>query len=173
MLDAASGTHAGACNDRGCSMNGIYTLGFVNAVDQANREVGTRFDFKGVDAEFSLQESIITINAEVDFQLKQMLDILQGKLVKRGIDVACLKEGEVTVSGQRATLPVTVQQGIESDLARKIVKMVKDTKLKVQTAIQGEKLRVTGKKRDDLQQIIAMLKDASLGIPLQFNNFRD
>lgn len=149
----------------------MHELG--NAVDQANREVGTRFDFKGVDAEFSLQESIITLNAEVDFQLKQMLDILQGKLVKRGIDVACLKEGEVSVTGQRASLPVTVQQGIESDLAKKIVKMVKDTKIKVQTAIQGEKLRVTGKKRDDLQQVIALLKDANLGIPLQYNNFRD
>lgn len=149
----------------------MHELG--NAVDQANREVGTRFDFKGVGAEFSLQESIITLNAEVDFQLKQMLDILQGKLVKRGIDVACLKEGEVNVTGQRASLPVTVQQGIESDLARKIVKMIKDTKIKVQTAIQGEKLRVTGKKRDDLQQVIALLKDANLGIPLQYNNFRD
>jgi len=144
-----------------------------NAVDQANREVGTRFDFKGVDAEFSVTDSIITVSAEVDFQVKQMLDILQGKLVKRGIDVACLKQGEVSEAGQRASMPVTVQQGIESDLARKIVKMVKDTKLKVQTAIQGDKLRVTGKKRDELQQIIAMLKDANLGIPLQYNNFRD
>ena len=144
-----------------------------NAVDQANREVANRFDFKGVDAEFSLTDSVITVSAEVDFQIKQMLDILKGKLVKRGIDVACLKEGEISVSGQRATLPVTVQQGIESDLARKIVKLVKDTKFKVQTAIQGEKLRVTGKKRDDLQQVIALLKDANLGIPLQYNNFRD
>ena len=144
-----------------------------NAIDQANREVGTRFDFKGVDAEFAMTDSTININAEVDFQLQQMLDILKGKLVKRGIDVACLKEGEISVTGQRASLPVTVQQGIESDLARKIVKLVKDSKLKVQTAIQGEKLRVTGKKRDDLQQVIALLKDAGLGIPLQYNNFRD
>lgn len=144
-----------------------------NAVDQANREVANRFDFKGIDAEFSLTDSVITVGAEVDFQIRQMMDILQGKLVKRGIDVTCLKEGEVSVTGQRASLPVTVQQGIESDLARKIVKLVKDTKLKVQTAIQGEKLRVTGKKRDDLQQVIAVLKDASLGIPLQYNNFRD
>lgn len=144
-----------------------------NAVDQANREVGTRFDFKGVDAEFTLADSVITLTAQVDFQIQQMLDILKSKMVKRGIDITCLKEGDVTVTGQRASLPVTVQQGIESDLARKIVKMVKDTKIKVQTAIQGEKLRVTGKKRDDLQQVIAMLKDASLGVPLQYNNFRD
>ena len=144
-----------------------------NAVDQANREVGTRFDFKGVDAEFTLADSVITLTAQVDFQIQQMLDILKSKMVKRGIDITCLKEGDVTVTGQRASLPVTVQQGIESDLARKIVKMVKDTKIKVQTAIQGEKLRVTGKKRDDLQQGIAMLKDASLGVPLQYNNFRD
>ena len=144
-----------------------------NAIDQANREVGTRFDFKGVDARFTLSESIINIEAEVDFQLRQMQDILKNKLVKRSIDVACLKEGEVVETGKRVTLPVTVQQGIGQDLARKIVKMVKESKLKVQTAIQGEKLRVSGKKRDDLQRIIAMLKDASLGIPLQFNNFRD
>ncbi|MCB1670839.1 MAG: YajQ family cyclic di-GMP-binding protein [Gammaproteobacteria bacterium] len=144
-----------------------------NALDQANREVGTRFDFKGVDASFTLSEQVVTLSAEVDFQLQQMLDILKGKLVKRSIDVSCLDEGETVISGRRATLPVKVQQGIDSDLARKIVKLVKDTKIKVQTAIQGDKLRVTGKKRDDLQQVIAMLKEASLGIPLQYNNFRD
>jgi len=144
-----------------------------NAIDQANREVGTRFDFKGVDARFTLTDSSISISAEVEFQLRQMLEMLNGKLVKRGIDVSCLEEGEVEMSGQRATMPVRVQQGIESDLARKIVKMVKDSKLKVQTAIQGEKLRVTGKKRDDLQAVISLLKDAKLGIPLQYNNFRD
>ena len=144
-----------------------------NAIDQANREVGTRFDFKGVDAKFTLTDSSISISAEVEFQLRQMLEMLNGKLVKRGIDVSCLDEGEVEMSGQRATMPVRVQQGIESDLARKIVKMVKDSKLKVQTAIQGEKLRVTGKKRDDLQAVISLLKDAKLGIPLQYNNFRD
>ena len=144
-----------------------------NAIDQANREVGTRFDFKGVDASFTLADSLITINAEVDFQLRQMVEMVNGKLVKRNIDVSCLKEGEVVMSGQRATLPVTVTQGIESDLARKIVKMLKDTKMKVQTAIQGDKLRVTGKKRDDLQRAMGVVKDANLGIPLQFNNFRD
>jgi uncharacterized protein YajQ (UPF0234 family) len=145
-----------------------------NAIDQANREVDTRFDFKGVDAKFTLNEaSNVEISAEAEFQVQQMLDILRGKLVKRGIDTKALKEGSVEMSGQRATMQVTVQQGIDSDLARKIVKMVKETKIKVQTAIQGEKLRVTGKKRDDLQGVIAMLKEAKLDIPLQYNNFRD
>jgi uncharacterized protein YajQ (UPF0234 family) len=145
-----------------------------NAIDQANREVDTRFDFKGVDAKFTLNEaSTVEISAEAEFQVQQMLDILRGKLVKRGIDTKALKEGSVEMSGQRATMQVTVQQGIDSDLARKIVKMVKETKIKVQTAIQGEKLRVTGKKRDDLQGVIAMLKEAKLDIPLQYNNFRD
>ncbi|MEZ5491417.1 MAG: YajQ family cyclic di-GMP-binding protein [Gammaproteobacteria bacterium] len=144
-----------------------------NAIDQANREVGNRFDFKGVDARFSFADSVITLNAEVDFQLQQMLEILQGKLIKRGIDIACLDEGETAITGQRAILPVTVQQGVESELARKIIKLIKESKIKVQTAIQGDKLRVSGKKRDDLQQVIALLKDAKLGIPLQYNNFRD
>lgn len=145
----------------------------TNAIDQANREVGTRFDFKGVDASFALSDDVITLSAQVDFQLQQMLDILKTKLVRRNLDVACLDVGEVVESGQRATLPVKVRQGIDADLARKIVKLVKDTKMKVQTAIQGDKLRVTGKKRDDLQAAIAMLRDAKLEIPLQYNNFRD
>ena len=145
-----------------------------NAIDQSNREVSTRFDFKGVDAKFSLNDaSNISLSAEGEFQLQQMLDILRGKMAKRGIDANVLKAGNVEKSGQRANLQVTVQQGIETDLARKIVKMVKETKIKVQTAIQGEKLRVTGKKRDDLQEVIALLKDAKLDIPLQYNNFRD
>lgn len=145
-----------------------------NAIDQSNREVGNRFDFKGVEAKFSLNEaSNVEISAEAEFQVQQMLDILRGKLVKRGIDTKALKEGDIVISGQKALMTVTVQQGIESELARKIVKMVKETKIKVQTAIQGEKLRVTGKKRDDLQSVISMLKEAKLDIPLQYNNFRD
>ena len=145
-----------------------------NAIDQANREIGTRFDFKGVDASFKLNESSdVEVAAEVDFQIRQMMEILRGKLVKRGIDSKSLLEGDVQVSGQKATMLVKVQQGIESELARKVVKMVKDTKLKVQVAIQGDKLRVSGKKRDDLQSVIAMLKESNLEIPLQFNNFRD
>jgi hypothetical protein len=145
-----------------------------NAIDQANREVGTRFDFKGVDAKFSLNEkSEIEVSAESDFQIRQMLEILRAKMVKRNIDGKSLVEADVTLTGQRATMLVQVQQGIESELARKIVKLVKETKIKVQTAIQGDKLRVTGKKRDELQGVIAMLRDASLEVPLQYNNFRD
>lgn len=145
-----------------------------NALDQANREVGTRFDFKGIDASFSMNnESNIVVSAEADFQIQQMMDMLRSKLVKRGIDTKSLVEGEMQLVGQKANMEVKVQQGIESDLARKIVKMVKESKLKVQTAIQGEKLRVTGKKRDDLQQVMALLKDADLGVPLQYDNFRD
>jgi cyclic-di-GMP-binding protein len=145
-----------------------------NAMDQSNREVGTRFDFKGVDASFELnKDSDITITAEADFQIQQMLEMLRSKMVKRGVDVKSLKEGEVKMVGQKASMIVTVQQGIEADIARKIVKAVKEAKLKVQTAIQGEKLRVTGKKRDDLQQVIALLKEGNYGIPLQYDNFRD
>ena len=145
-----------------------------NALDQSNREVGTRYDFKGIDASFKLNEGgNVEVSAEVDFQVKQMMEILRGKLVKRGVDVKSLSEGEVQVTGQRATMLVKIQQGIETDLAKKIVKRVKDAKLKVQAAIQGDKVRVTGKKRDDLQEVIAMLKDAKLDIPLQFDNFRD
>ncbi|GJM12302.1 MAG: UPF0234 protein [Pseudohongiella sp.] len=145
-----------------------------NALDQSNREVGTRFDFKGVDASFELnKDSNISVKAEADFQIQQMLDMLRSKMVKRGIDVKSLKEGDVQLVGQKATMIVTVMQGIEADIARKIVKTVKEAKLKVQTAIQGEKLRVTGKKRDDLQQVMALLKEGSFGVPLQYDNFRD
>lgn len=145
-----------------------------NALDQSNREVGTRFDFKGTDASFELNnDSDITLSAEADFQIQQMLEILRSKMVKRGIDISSLQEGEVKLVGQKANMIVTVQQGIEADIARKIVKAVKEAKLKVQTAIQGEKLRVTGKKRDDLQQVMALLKEGSYGVPLQYDNFRD
>ena len=145
-----------------------------NALDQSNREVGTRFDFKGIDASFELDnDSNIKVNAEADFQIQQMLEMLRSKMVKRGIDTKSLKEGDVQLVGQKASMIVTVQQGIEADIARKIVKAVKEAKLKVQTAIQGEKLRVTGKKRDDLQQVMALLNEGSYGVPLQYDNFRD
>jgi|TARA_B110000914_G_scaffold219639_1_gene228562 uncharacterized protein YajQ (UPF0234 family) len=145
-----------------------------NALDQSNRDVGTRFDFKGTDASFELDnDSNIKVSAEADFQIQQMLEILRSKMVKRGIDIKSLEEGDVQLVGQKANMIVTVQQGIEADIARKIVKAVKQAKLKVQTAIQGEKLRVTGKKRDDLQQVMALLKDGSYGVPLQYDNFRD
>jgi len=144
-----------------------------NAIDQAKREVGTRFDFKGVDATFELKDKVVTLKAEAEFQLDQMMEILKGKLVKRNVDAKSLSSGEVQKAGKQAMLDVTIVQGIEADEARKLVKMIKDAKLKVQTAIQGEKLRVTGKKRDDLQDVIAMLREAKLELPLQFNNFRD
>lgn len=145
-----------------------------NALDQSNREVGTRFDFKGTDASFELDsDSNIKVSAESDFQIQQMLEILRSKMVKRGIDIKSLEEGDVQLVGQKASMIVTVQQGVEADIARKIVKAVKEAKLKVQTAIQGEKLRVTGKKRDDLQQVMALLKEGSYGVPLQYDNFRD
>jgi hypothetical protein len=144
-----------------------------NAVDQASREVGTRFDFKGVEASFEVGETEITVTAESDFQIQQMMEILRSKLVKRSVDVKSMQEGDIQQSGKRAIMKVTIQQGIEADVARKIVKLIKDKKLKVQTAIQGDKLRVTGKKRDDLQEVIAMLREENPGIPLQYNNFRD
>ena len=145
-----------------------------NAISQANREVDTRFDFKGVDAKFSVtEESEVMVSAEVDFQIRQMLEILRAKLVKRGVDIKSFVEGEVETTGQKAVMRVNIQQGIDSEIARKIVKKVKETKIKVQTAIQGDKLRVSGKKRDDLQNVMSVLKESNLGIPLQYNNFRD
>ncbi len=144
-----------------------------NALDQSRREVATRFDFKGVDASFELKEKEITLTADSEFQLEQMLDILKGKMVKRNVDAKSLQVGEVQKSGKQVFQVLTIQQGLEADMSRKIVKLVKDSKAKVQTAIQGEKLRVTGKKRDDLQEVIALLRDAKLDVPVQFNNFRD
>ncbi len=145
----------------------------ANAVDQANREVDTRFDFKGSDAHFELSGAEITLAAENEFQLQQMMDILQKKMVKRGVDIACLDISEPETSGMRARQKVSVRQGVDKDTARKIVKLIKDMKLKVQAAIQGEQVRVTGKKRDDLQQVMAMLREQKLDLPLQFTNFRD
>jgi cyclic-di-GMP-binding protein len=145
----------------------------ANAVDQANREVGTRFDFKGTGAKFEVAEFVVSLEAEADFQLKQMVDILTQKLSRRGIDVACMKPEEAEIALNKARQKVKLTHGIDSDTARKIVKLVKDAKLKVQSQVQGEQVRVTGKKRDDLQEAIALLKKADLGLPLQFTNFRD
>jgi uncharacterized protein YajQ (UPF0234 family) len=144
-----------------------------NALDQSRREVATRFDFKGVDASFEIKEKEITLTADSEFQLEQMLDILKGKMVKRNVDAKSLEIGELQKSGKQVFQVLTIQQGLEADMSRKIVKLIKDSKSKVQTAIQGEKLRVTGKKRDDLQEVIAMLREAKLDVPVQFNNFRD
>ena len=145
----------------------------TNAVDQANRELSTRFDFKGVDARFELDDATIKQSAPSDFQLKQMEDILRGRLIARGIDARCLEFGEVESNLAGARQSITVKQGIERELAKKIQGAIKDAKLKVDTQINGDKLRVNGKKRDDLQSAIALLKAGEFERPLQFDNFRD
>ena len=144
-----------------------------NAVDQANREVTTRFDFKGTGSNFELAGNLVTMNTQSEFQLQQMYDILCNKLVKRGVDIACLELGDPTIQLKTATQVVTVREGIDAAEAKKMIKLIKDRKIKVQAAIQGEQLRVTGKKRDDLQEVIALLKDNQFAMPLQFKNFRD
>jgi len=144
-----------------------------NAVDQANRELSTRFDFKGVNARFERKDNEVTMTAEADIQLEQMLDILRAKLIGRKIDVKVLEVKDRTARGKLLHQIVVVKQGIDIDLARKIVKLIKDKKMKVQAAIQGEKVRVTGKKRDDLQQVMAMLRENELEMPLQFDNIRE
>jgi cyclic-di-GMP-binding protein len=144
-----------------------------NAVDQANREVNTRFDFKGTGSKYALDGQIISMTTQTDFQLKQMLDILRQKLAKRSIDVACIEEQEPEFSGSEARQNITLRRGIDTPLARSMVKKIKSTKIKVQTAIQGDKLRVSGKKRDDLQAVISMLKEEDVALPLQYENFRD
>ena len=145
----------------------------TNAVDQANRELSTRFDFKGVDARFELDDATIKQSAPSDFQLKQMEDILRGRLIARGIDARCLEFGEVESNLAGARQSITVKQGIKRELAKKIQGAIKDAKLKVDTQINGDKLRVNGKKRDDLQSAIALLKAGEFERPLQFDNFRD
>ena len=145
----------------------------TNAVDQMNREISNRFDFKGSDAGFSLDDGVVNLRAENEFQLQQMMDILRQKLAKRGVDIGCLDEQEPEVTGSEARQNVILRRGIDSDLARRLVKTVKGSKIRVQAAIQGDKLRISGKKRDDLQSVIAMLKKLDFGLPLQFINFRD
>ena len=144
-----------------------------NAVDQANREVGTRYDFKGSSAGVEVAEDRITLIADNRFQLDQVKTILHMKLAKRGIDLGSIEAGKVQESNNQARQILTVQQGISQDIARKIVKLIKDSKLKVQASIQGDKVRISGKKRDDLQNAIGVIKDAAIDLPLQFTNFRD
>ena len=151
----------------------IDTHELTNAVDQAVRELGQRFDFKGTDASFELEETTVTMTAPADFQLKQMLEILKLRLAKRGIDVACLEVKDPQVNLARARQLAVLKHGIDADTGRKVSRLIKDSKLKVQVQIQGEKVRVTGKKRDDLQEAIAFLRKSDVGVPLQFNNFRD
>ena len=145
----------------------------ANAIDQANREVSTRFDFKGTNAKFELTDLVVTLSAPADFQLKQMMDILKLKLTKRGIDIVCMKVDEPIVTGQTARQVATLRQGIDTELAKKIQRMIKDSKLKVQAAIQDKQVRVSGKSRDDLQGAIALIRGGKLELPLQFTNFRD
>ena len=144
-----------------------------NAVDQANRVVGNRFDFKGVDAHFERTDFLVTIWAEVDFQVDQMLDMLKSTLHKNGIDIACLDVADHQASGRQVKQLITVRRGLDSLLCKKIVKTIKDSKFKMQAQIQGEQVRVTGKKRDDLQRVMAIVREADIDMPLQFINFRD
>ena len=151
----------------------IDTHELVNAVDQALRELAQRFDFKGTDATFELEETTVTMLAPAEFQLKQMLDILKLKLAKRGIDIACLEVEDPEVNLARAKQLVVLKHGIDQETGKQVARLIKDSKLKVQAQLQGDKVRVTGKKRDDLQEAIALLRKAQVDLPLQFNNFRD
>ena len=145
-----------------------------NAVNQANREVSTRFDFKGSDARIEEKDPLLTIHADDDFKVGQVVDVLQLKLAKRSVDLGCLEKGEVKVSPTgKAVQEIKVRQGVDMDLAKKIVKLIKGRKMKVQAAVQGGQVRVTGKKRDDLQQVIEFICEQKLGLPLQYVNFRD
>ncbi|WP_447553230.1 YajQ family cyclic di-GMP-binding protein [Vreelandella sp. EE22] len=146
----------------------------ANAVDQANREVDSRFDFKGVDASFTLEGESVALEAEVDFQLKQMLDVLRNRLIARGIDARCMEVKDPVLTGVKARQDVALKQGLDAAQTKDIVKRIKASKLKVQAQIQGEKVRVTGKKRDDLQSVMALLRgEEGPDLPLQFDNFRD
>ena len=149
-----------------------------NAVDQTNREIRTRFDLRGVEARVEREEDQVRLTAEADFQLAQIMDILRDKLVRRGVDVRSLEENDPEASGKLVYQICVVRQGIDQDLARRIVKMIKEQKIKVQAAIQGDQVRVTGKKRDELQKTITMLKEQNkdeggINLPLQYQNFRD
>ncbi len=144
-----------------------------NAVDQANREIGTRYDFRGVEASFERNNDEVKLTAEADIQLSQMMDILRSKLIKRSVDPDAMETKDPEHSGKLFHQSVLIRQGIDMPQAKKIVKMIKDKKMKVQAAIQGEKIRVTGKKRDDLQKVISFLKESDIEVPLQYDNFRD
>lgn len=151
----------------------VDTHELTNAVDQANRELSTRFDFKGVDANIELADDTLTLTAPEEFQTSQMQDILTSKLAKRGISAKSLDPQPLDKNLAQAKLVIKIKQGLDQPSAKKIVKFIKDSKLKVQASIQGEQIRINGKKRDDLQDVIAVLKDEDFDIPLQFGNFRD
>jgi len=145
----------------------------TNAVDQANRELGNRFDFKGSDARFELADPVITMFAPSDFQLKQMLDILRARLIARGLDVKCMDIADPELNLAGARQKVTIKQGIEQPIAKKIIATIKEAKLKAEAQINGDKLRISGKKKDDLQTVMALLRASEFEMPLQYENFRD
>jgi uncharacterized protein YajQ (UPF0234 family) len=145
----------------------------TNAVDQASKEVTTRFDFKGTNSSVEMTDDKLIMISESVFQLQQIFSIVCAKLSRRGIDIACMELGDAKGSGKLMRQEITLKQGLDSATAKKIVKLIKDKKLKVQAAIQGDKVRVTGKKRDDLQEVIQMLREEKLEMPLQYDNFRD
>lgn len=146
---------------------------FSNAINQASRVIDTRFDFKGSEAKFERNELAVTLFAESDFQINQMKDMLRTALVKCNIDPMAIQAGNLETAGKQVKVLITMQNGLEAEIAKKITKLIKEAKLKVQTQIQDDQVRVTGKKRDDLQQVMAMLREAELKQPLQFSNFRD
>ncbi|HEV2700853.1 MAG TPA: YajQ family cyclic di-GMP-binding protein [Steroidobacteraceae bacterium] len=145
----------------------------TNAVDQANRELSQRFDFKDSGAVFELNGMTVSVKAQVEFQLKQMLEILKLRLSKRGVDIRCLEIKDPVVNLAAAVQDVILRQGVDADTARLIVRLIKDSKIKVQASVQGEKVRIVGKQRDDLQSAMALLRKSKVEMPLQFNNFRD
>jgi cyclic-di-GMP-binding protein len=145
----------------------------ANGVDQANRELAQRFDFKDSGARFELTEFTVTLHAQVDFQLKQMLEILKLRLARRGVDLKCLDVKPPQITLATAQQEVLLRHGIDQETGKKITRLIKDSKLKVQASLQGDKVRISGKQRDDLQAAIGLLRGAKLDVPLQFNNFRD
>jgi len=144
-----------------------------NATENATRELATRFDFRGIEASYEWKSPVITVKAELDFQVNQMLDMLRSQLTKRNIDAKAMTLGDSNHTGKTFTQKVTFQEGIEQPVAKKLVKLIKDSKLKVQAAIQGEKVRITGKKRDDLQAVMQLVRSAELEQSFQFDNFKD
>ena len=151
----------------------LNTHEVTNAVDQANRELAQRFDFKDTGANFELKELTVVLHAQVDFQLKQMLEILKLRLGKRGVDLGCLEVKDPEIALSAARQQVVLRHGIDQESGKKITRLIKDSKLKVQASLQGDKVRVAGKQRDDLQAAMQLLRKSGLDIPLQFNNFRD
>lgn len=144
-----------------------------NATENASRELDTRFDFRGVTASFEFKKDEVKLTAEAEFQVKQMIDMLRNNLVKRKVNPNSMDTGTTELSGKTASVMVKFKQGVDTDIAKKLVKAIKDSKLKVQASIQGEQVRVTGKKRDDLQAVMALVREGEFGQPFQFTNFRD